>query len=159
FGVFPLDADPARRNNSAVPWIGQLPPAVFDAARARPEQPAFIINHPRSGGALGGYFEAAGFDAATGMVDNPEYWDEEFTLVEFFNDSDFEEARDSEVADWFSLLNSGRRVFAVGSSDSHGIWGSPVGYPRTCLALGTDDPTALTPEMVRDVTVDGHSVV
>lgn len=159
FGVFPLNADPSRPNQGAVPWVGRLPPAVFAEARAQPEPPAFIINHPRSGGALGGYFNAAGFDATTGTVRNPEYWDEEFTLVEVFNDGSFDEFRDDVVADWFSLLNSGRRVFAVGSSDSHGIYGSPVGYPRTCLALGTDDPTALTPTMVRDVTAAGHSVV
>ncbi len=159
FGVFPLNEDRSQVNGSAVPWIGSLPPAVFDAARARPEQPAFIINHPRSGGVLGGYFAAAGLDSATGMVSRPEYWDEDFTLVEVFNDGDFERFRADVVADWFSLLNSGRRVFAVGSSDSHGIYGSPVGYPRTCLALGTDDPRDLTPNMVRDVTAAGNSTI
>ncbi|MCZ7682084.1 MAG: CehA/McbA family metallohydrolase [Sandaracinaceae bacterium] len=159
FGVFPLSEDRSQVNSGAVPWIGSLPPAVFDAARARPEQPAFIINHPRSGGVLGGYFAAAGLDNATGMVSRPEYWDEDFTLVEVFNDGDFERFRADVVADWFSLLNSGRRVFAVGSSDSHGIYGSPVGYPRTCLALGTDDPRDLTPNMVRDVTGAGHSTI
>jgi hypothetical protein len=47
----------------------------------------------------------------------------------------------------------------VGSSDSHTIMGSPVGYPRTCLALGTDDPRQLTPALVRDRLAAGHSVI
>src|SRR5690606_17241997 len=110
----------------------------------------FIINHPR-GPSIGGYFSAAAYNPTTNTAARQELWDDEFTLVEVFNDGDFEEFRDDVVADWFGLLNGGRRVFAVGSSDSHGIWGSPVGYPRTCLDLGTDDPEALTPNMVRDV--------
>jgi len=67
--------------------------------------------------------------------------------------------RDREAADWFALLSSGRRVFAVGSSDSHRLDGSPVGYPRTCLRLGTDDPRAVTPDRVRDATAAGASVI
>ncbi len=159
FGVFPLTEDRSQRSGSAVPWVGQLPPAVFNAVRARPEQPALIINHPRSGGSLGGYFNAAGFDRETGMVANADHWDEGFTLVEVFNDDSFNDVRDGEVQDWFALLGSGRRVFAVGSSDSHKLDSSPVGWPRTCLALGSDDPRAVTPNMVRDATAAGHSVI
>ena len=158
FNIFPLTADPSRVNNGAVPWVGRLPPEVFDEARARSEAPAFIINHPR-GAAIGGYFAAAGYNPVTNTAARQELWDDEFTLVEVFNDGDFEDFRESVVADWFGLLNGGRRVFAVGSSDSHGIWSSPVGYPRTCLELGTDDPQALTPNMVRDATQAGHSTI
>jgi len=62
-------------------------------------------------------------------------------------------------ADWLSLLAHGRKVFAVGSSDSHGIVGSPVGYPRTCITLGTDDPRQVTPNLVRDQLAAGHGAV
>jgi len=158
FGVFPLVEDRAQQSGSAISWIGRLPPAVFADVRARPEEPALIIHHPRSGGTFGGYFNAAGFDRDTGTVARADHWDEDFSLVEVFNDDSFEQAAD-EVADWFALLSSGRRVFAVGSSDSHDIYGSPVGYPRTCLDLGTDDPRALDPNLVRDVTEAGDSVI
>lgn len=159
FGVFPLAPDPTRPNGSAIPWAGRLPPAVFGDVRARPESPALIINHPRSGGVIGGYFNAAAFDRATATAGNPDHWDADFRLVEVFNDDAFDDVREDEVADWFALLSSGRRVFAVGSSDSHRIFGSPVGYPRTCLELGTDDPRELTADAVRDATLGGHSVV
>ena len=46
-----------------------------------------------------------------------------------------------------------------GSSDSHGLVGSPVGYPRTCIALGTDDPRQLTTTLVRDQLAAGHATV
>src|SRR5690606_9813278 len=116
------------------------------------------------GGSLGGYLDAAGFDRTTGLVARPEYWDEEFTLLEVFNDADFDTCRDTTVADWFRLLHNGRRVWAVGSSDSHEIATAPVGYPRTCLQLGVSDATALRAEpdpvgLIQTVTEAGRSII
>jgi hypothetical protein len=160
FGVVPLQPEPARPNAGTFDWPGRLPPDVFSEVRRRASAPTIIINHPRSGGRAGGYFDAAGFDPATGRATRPEYWDNDFTAVEVFNDSDFESNRMTTVRDWFSLLSHGRRVFAVGSSDSHHILaGSPVGYPRTCMFLGTDDPRGVTPEAVRDAAARGRSTI
>ncbi len=168
-GVFPLEPEPLAVNGGTPLWqsfptaedpgaplVTLSPRDVFAAVRARPEQPTIIINHPRGST---NYFGYVGFDAVTGLVDRPEDWDEEFTLVEVFNDSGWLANRDGTVADWFGLLSSGRRVFAVGSSDSHSLSGSPVGYPRTCLRLGTDDPRAVTPNGVRDAAAAGHATV
>ncbi|HJK90757.1 MAG TPA: CehA/McbA family metallohydrolase [Polyangiaceae bacterium LLY-WYZ-15_(1-7)] len=158
-GVVPIRPLPDQPNGGAELWIDRLPPEVFASVRARPEAPLVIINHPR-GPAIGGYFTAAGFDPVTGSVDNPEMWDEDFGLVEVFNDASFDESFEI-VEDWFALLRQGRRVFAVGSSDSHRVLpGSPVGYPRTCLRLGVDDVEALRSgggeDAVRDATGAGH---
>jgi hypothetical protein len=168
-GVFPLTPDPAAVNAGAPQWqrfptVDQpdvametlSPPSVFDAVRARREAPLVIINHPRGGV---NYFDYVGFEAATGLASSTADWDTKFTLVEVFNNSGWVQNRDSNVADWLGLLRAGRKVFAVGSSDSHGIVGSPVGDPRTCIALGTDDPRALTPDLVRDQLAAGHAVV
>jgi hypothetical protein len=76
-----------------------------------------------------------------------------------FNDSDFESNREEVVEDWFALLRMGKRVSAVGSSDSHRIRSSPVGYPRTCMQVGTDDPLALTDADVRDALAAGRSTI
>jgi hypothetical protein len=141
FNVFPLDRDPTRVNDGFVDWYDRLPPAVFAEARARVGRhgaATLIINHPRSGGTIGGYFEAAGYDPATGIATRADLWDEAFKLVEVFNDSDFDANENGSVRDWFSFLSRGRRVFAVGSSDSHRLSSSPVGYPRTCIDVGTD---------------------
>lgn len=159
FGVFPATPDPSQRNGSAVRTIGRTPPQAFADVRARAEQPALIINHPRSTSPGQGYFEIADYDAASGDVGNMAFWDEAFSVVEVFNDTDFERNRNGTVQDWFSFLNAGRRVFAVGSSDSHHIYGSPVGYPRTCLELGFDDPRMATPTVVRDATERGHGYI
>jgi hypothetical protein len=129
---------------------------VFNAARARPEAPVIIINHPRGST---NYFGYVGYDAATGMATAAADWDTQFTLVEVFNDTSWQSARNGIVRDWLGLLRAGRKVFAVGSSDSHGITSSPVGYPRTCLYLGTDDPRQLTATAVRDTLAAGHGSV
>jgi hypothetical protein len=93
------------------------------------------------------------------MVTDAGAWDTRFTLVEVFNDSGWRSNRDGTVRDWLGLLKAGRKIFAVGSSDSHSITSSPVGYPRTCMQVGTDDPRALTPNGVRDALAAGHSTI
>lgn len=160
FGVLPLTPNPARPNGGVFEWANRMPPEVFADVRARPENPTLIINHPRSPPTSFGYFDAAGYDRATGTARNPALWDDRFTAVELFNDSDFAANEASTVADWFSFLDRGRRVFGVGSSDSHNILaGSPVGYPRTCMYLGTDDPRMVTPEAIARAVGSGRSTI
>jgi hypothetical protein len=168
-GVFPMTPDPSAVNAGAPKWQTfptadkpdtvfetLSPPEVFEAVRARDEAPVVIINHPRGST---NYFGYVGYDPATGLADSVSDWDTKFTLVEVFNDSSWKSNRNGTVNDWFGLLRSGRKVFAVGSSDSHGISSSPVGYPRTCIALGTDDPRQLTANQVRDQLAAGHATV
>ena len=168
-GVFPLVPDPTKVNAGAPKWqtfptadspdtpFATLSPvAVFDAVRARSEQPIVIINHPRGST---NYFGYVGYDAATGTATDTADWDTKFTAVEVFHDSDWQANRDGTVRDWLGLLKAGRKMFAVGSSDSHGITTSPVGYPRTCLYLGTDDPRQVTATQVRDSLAAGHGYV
>ena len=168
-GIVPIVPDPSLSNGGTPLWQEWPTPAlpdrpmrtlspveVLQAVRARPERPTVIINHP-SGST--NYFGYAGYDRATGTVARPGDWDDVFTAVEFFNDAGWTRERDRHVLDWMSFLDRGRRIFAVGSSDSHTLTGSPVGYPRTCLALGTDDPRAVDPSAVRDAVASGHSTI
>jgi hypothetical protein len=168
-GVFPLRPDPRAVNAGAPKWQTfptaaspdtpfqtLSPPAVFDTVRARDEAPVVIINHPRGGA---NYFDYVGFDPATGLANSVSDWDTKFTLVEVFNDSGWQSNRNRNVEDWLGLLRAGRKVFAVGSSDSHGLATSPVGYPRTCITLGTDDPRQVTPNLVRDQLAAGHAAI
>lgn len=168
-GVFPLVPHPDEINNGAPKWqtfptaehpetpfATLSPPKVFDAVRARDEAPIVIINHPRG---PTNYFGYVGYDPATGLASSVSDWDTKFTLVEVFNNSSWLDNRNGTVADWFGLLQAGRKVFATGSSDSHKMSTSPVGYPRTCIALGTDDPRQLTAAHVRDELAAGHATV
>ncbi len=168
-GVFPLVPDPSKPNAGAPHWqvwptaatpdvklSTPSPKDVFAQVRARPEQPVIIINHPVGDT---NYFNYVGLDPDTATVTSPDDWDTDFKLVEVFNNSDWIANKDRTVKDWLSFLARGRVVFAVGSSDSHGISSSPVGYPRTCIQVGTDDPRQLTPNLVRDQLSAGHATV
>ena len=182
FGVFPLPPDDSAINGGAPQWRDlddedaetglarlRLAPEVFAELADRPSAPELIIFHPR-GANIASYFSASGYDNATGIASDTALWDEDaFSIVEAFNDTSFGEnydtdaTADSTVRDWFSFLSRGKRVTVVGSSDSHSVLGgSPVGYPRTCVRMGTDNPDDLRGTMdaadVRD-TVRGGAVV
>jgi hypothetical protein len=164
FGVFPLEVDEDAHNDGAVDWVGRSPQQVFDDVHERVVaggSPLVIANHPREGIALLGYFTAAGYDSLNDTASAPEFWSQDFDLMEVFNDSSFDESPEL-VADWFAFLNRGARIFAVGSSDTHQVYDIPLGYPRTCARLGTDAPSAMRAMgagPLRDAMAGGHSVV
>ncbi|MCA9610147.1 MAG: carboxypeptidase regulatory-like domain-containing protein, partial [Myxococcales bacterium] len=168
-GVVPLERDPTLVNAGAPRWqtyptvedpdapiVTRSPPEVFRMVRERPSHPVVIINHPTGST---NYFGYCGYDRTTGTIARPDDWDEDFGLVEVFNSDDWRSQLDGIVGDWLALLASGRRVYAVGSSDSHTLSRSPMGYPRTCLRFGTDDPRDLSPEVVRDALAAGHGTI
>jgi hypothetical protein len=168
-GVFPLVEDPNGINNGTPQWQTYPTPSdmtvplrtmgpheVFDLVRARTERPALIINHPRGST---NYFGYVGYDDVTGMVTRTNDWDVDFVLVEVFNSADWLADRNGTVADWLSFLDHGRTVYAVGSSDSHTISDTPIGYPRTCITLGTDDPAMVVPTAARDQLNAGHATI
>jgi hypothetical protein len=152
-----MTPDQKKANNGAVDWVGKDPKDVFALVRALPDNPVLIVNHP-SGSGFGAYFSAALFDRNTG-TGKPGFWSDDFDAIEVFNDSDFESNRDASIADWFALLNHGMRFWAVGSSDSHHLSSSPVGYPRTCMNFGHDDPQKLTKAIVRDKVAKGPAMI
>lgn len=157
FGIVPIFPRPEQANRGAVGWYGKKPPEVFHTIANLPEKPVLIVNHPRSDG-MGGYLSAVGFDRET-LTGDPTLYSEEYGALEVFNDSDFESNRAKIVKDWFALLNGGKRIWAVGSSDSHHLRNSPVGYPRTLLRIGHDDPSRLTAEAVRDALRAGKATI
>ncbi len=156
-GVVPLVPRPDALNNGAINWPGRMPPDVFDEIQSLPEDPILIINHPSSG-SFASYFSSSALNRKTGEGREGR-WSTNFDAIEVFNSSDFEKNRDDSVTDWFMLLNHGYTFWAVGSSDSHHLRGSPVGYPRTCIDFGHDDPTRLTRDIVRDRMTTGAMTV
>jgi hypothetical protein len=157
FGVIPIQPKPDQVNNGAVNWVGAMPGEFFKRVNALPEQPVLVVNHP-SDTAFLGYFTASGYDR-TMAKGSDELWSDDFAAIEVFSGVDFEASRDHSVADWFSLLNAGKTYWTTGSSDSHHERSGPVGYPRTCLKMGHDDPTKLTAEAVRDVLRVGAATI
>jgi len=163
FGVLPVVPKPNTHNNGALDWVGKEPPEVFQLVHEMEGSPILIVNHPTGSSGFSSYFTAADLDDETGESDHPR-WNDNFDAIEVFNSSDFEANRDEVIKSWFALLNraargEGKKFVAVGSSDSHHVRTSPVGYPRTCLRLGTDDPRDINQNDVRDATGAGRSTI
>ncbi len=156
FGVVPIEPLPGEYNNGAVDWLFKTPGETFALVDEKPERPALIVNHP-TGSGFGAYFSSMLLSEETGEARDPN-WSENFDAIEVFNDASFDGSRD-EVAHWFALLNRGARFSAVGSSDSHHLRSSPVGYPRTCFPFGHDDPQRLSREDVRDAILAGSATI
>lgn len=157
FGVVPIYPRPEKQNRGAVPWIGKKASEIFKSVNELPEKPVVIVNHP-SGGGFTAYFSSTSFDATKG-AGSGDNWSDDFGAIEVFNDSSYDQNRDKSVAHWYAMLNAGKTVWAVGNSDSHHIRTSPVGYPRTCIRFGHDDPTKLTAEIVRDGLRAGQATI
>ena len=118
------------------------------------------VNHARSGGlAHSAYFSRAGllFDESTktpynDIADhivaneflrydkNIQYFSDDFDIIEVMNgvytyvsgDMVYDSGLETEGHDWMSMLSSGRRVVAVGNSDTHTLGAYP-GSPRTMV--------------------------
>jgi hypothetical protein len=68
-------------------------------------------------------------------------------------------APDSNLDEWFELLNLGKRYSAVGNSDSHKLIGQYVGYPRTYVRVPDDRPEAVSAEQISRALLSGHAIV
>jgi len=60
--------------------------------------------------------------------------------------------------DWFTILNLGYRVTALGNSDTHSKTSTEAGCPRNYVQLGTDDPAEITASAVAEAVKEGRVV-
>lgn len=158
FQAYPATPRPDLPNNGAFEWVDRTAGDIAAQVRADPAVPVFQINHPRSA-SFGGYFSSVGFDADTGTVRDVGNWITDFDAVEVVNGSSFEQNLDDTVRDWFRLVEMGIRPTATGNSDSHHATTSEVGYPRTYVLLGEDDPMLVSTDAVADAIRTGRAVV
>ncbi len=65
---------------------------------------------------------------------------------------------EGQVDDWFTLLNLGHRLTALGNSDTHGRFTIEAGCPRNYVAIDTDDPASIDPQAMADAVREGRVV-
>jgi hypothetical protein len=66
--------------------------------------------------------------------------------------------QEGQVDDWFTLLNLGKRITALGNSDTHGRYTIEAGCPRNYVMVGEDDPAHLDEQAVADAVRAGRVV-
>jgi hypothetical protein len=147
-----FNAWPWPAGEPAPPFAGMTPGGIFAAIRAAAPGALIQVNHPRMDQHRIGYFTLGGLDTASGAAATPDY-SPDFDVVEVWNgmDNNDPEVTGRNVAEWFELLNLGRRYTATGNSDSHALIHQWAGYPRNWVrtgAGGAPSPAAMA-EAVR----------
>jgi hypothetical protein len=133
FGVFPFPT-----TAGVPPFKGTSAGAVVSGSKRGDPSRVLQIHHPRLPQNIG-YFNIINYDpknprSAASITPG-------FDTLEVYNGYELyrRELTDKVIEDWFSVLNSGRRMAATGSSDSHRIQYQWAGYPRTFAMV---DPKA-----------------
>ena len=128
--------------------------------------PIIQINHPRWGNI--DYFGVRRLDPVTGESNHDHFsWD--FDSIELLNENpgwgffdaevDDIETGSSEFSalrDWYNFLNAGRKIAAVGNSDSHTVIKNIAGIPRNYLYTGNDDASNIDPAVINQAIRDGN---
>lgn len=184
FISFPLTADPSSTTGGAYAWSGpagalnsRTVEQIFtdvDAANAGSQ--VALVCHPR-GDNLTAYYDAVELstlslaterDPEEVRIPRPEGYTEAdtrlfysgFDAQEVMNGSDESDVRrDTWLNDLFSFLSHGLTVAAIGDSDTHSVFSSQLGWPRTYVKLAADSPAtfAQNGEAFATAIKDGHA--
>lgn len=142
FNTYPMPYKPDVANNGAFLWYPFLAPKMFEFVAKEAPESVIQVNHPR-GAAAGSYFSYVGYNTDTGKADNkPKEWSWKFHAIEVINGNGFNSSLKTTLPDWYSMLNRGFTMTAMGNSDSHRSTTSECGYPRNIVQLGSNDVNA-----------------
>lgn len=137
FGVFPLPGAMVGQHYGTQ-WRHEGDGSEIFAA-VRRDHPGTLIqaNHPRSSGGTG-YFNDERFDRRAGRS-TLRGFSLAFDTIEVLNGRNISPAEEV-LLDWFSMLDRGHIVTAMGNSDTHELHTTLGGYPRNYLRVPDDRP-------------------
>jgi hypothetical protein len=154
YNAFPLIHDSNSRNGGAWDWAGGtdlcLPPsAIFEWLHSHPGEQVVAVNH-----AAGGYFSGMNIDVLRGTSkrqaqssrlaemagssdDDTGFWSEDFTAMEIYNGYNLESFNKLFRA-WLTLVGRGFTPTATAVSDTHKVYRTLAGAPRSWVYVGAD---------------------
>ncbi|MBA4146486.1 MAG: CehA/McbA family metallohydrolase [Verrucomicrobia bacterium] len=147
---FPLNPKDSPPNHKLGDWV-----QLVDGIRAKGAK-VVILNHPRSPVIATSPFTRAGLNRASGEFGNGTRFP--FDAMELTNPGGARPDPLYVFRDWFSLLNHGEKVTAIGSSDSHTV-DDAVGWGRTYVPSATDDPARIDVDDACDRFLRGETSV
>lgn len=151
FNTFPLNPKDKVPEHRLADWV-----KLISGMRAKGGR-VVILNHPRWPSHVKGPFGRFRLNRLSGeRSTGPRALT--FDAIELVNSTTKQGDPQYLVTDWFALLNSGERIFAVGSSDSHTV-GDPVGQGRTYVPSTTDDPAKIDVGAACDAIREGRSLI
>jgi hypothetical protein len=149
FNIFPVGPNATPPDPASPEWS-----VTFDRVYRTPDAKAVILNHARDLHGRTRPFGPRLFNAVVG--ENLEGWPIGFNAMEVINSG----ATQTDVMrlfhDWMALLNRGRMIVPVGSSDSHDVGRHFVAQGRTYIRLDDRNPGALDVEQAVNNFLQGR---
>lgn len=136
FNVFPTRPDSIKPDFNLENW-----PQLMQSIRSTPGVQVVILNHPRDWHSNFRPFDETNFNAVSGESLREQEFS--FDAVELINSGALRSDLMEVYRDWFALLNYGRRVVGVGSSDCHDVSRYILGQGRTYVMANDADPANL----------------
>ena len=147
FNAFPLPGNGPVPDSKITNWD-----ALDQEIREKGAE-VIILNHPRWPSYEKGPFGVEGL-SENGTFDSG--IDLKINVIELINSDDEASPFDISIKDWFAILNTGKKIFAAGSSDSHEVY-VPTSYGRTWVKSKTDFVHLAKLEDIYTNIRDGHS--
>jgi hypothetical protein len=152
FNVFPAKPDSALPDFHLENW-----PQLMQSIRLTPGVQVIILNHPRDLHNNFRPFAKTNFSAVSG--ENLRGEDFGFDAVELINSGALRSDLMEVYGDWFALLNRGRRIVGVGSSDCHDVSRYVLGQGRTYVMANDADPARINVDEVCRNLLGGRVLV
>ena len=159
--MFPAEPDGSPRGGY-VEWYGMDIEQLFAAMRERSGDGVNLLNHP-------GWLDHIGWDRVAGApsLDDPTLlgfapdaplWSWNLDGIEVMNGhGNIFIDGNRRFDNWMSMVNTGKKMIAVGCSDDHG--GGSVGFPRTYVRAPSDLPAELDLDALTASFRGGEAVV
>jgi hypothetical protein len=152
FNVFPLAADGPAVDQRAPAWV-----ALGGSLDAVAPRAIVVLNHGRD---EHGGFRPLGPSRHLGVAgEDLDGWHLPANAMEVVNSGAVMSDALALTRDWMGLLNRGRRVTPVGSSDSHDVARYIVGQGRTYVAVDDRRPDAIDLTRAMDAVLQGRVLV
>jgi len=154
FNIFPILSGAHIPDFRLAGW-----PALMQSIRATPDVRVIVLNHPLN--VHNGFqpFDPAGFNVLSGENLREPAFDVESNAIELLNSSAQQTDFMQVYRGWFGLLNQGRRITGVGSSDSHDVSRYIVGQGRTYIRCPDADPGHLDVGLACSNLLAGHALI
>ncbi len=152
FNIFPVTAGATPPDHKSPEWQ-----TTFDHIYRTPGVKVAILNHARD---LHGETRPFGPKLYNAIVaENLEGWHMGFNAMEVINSGATRTDAMQLLRDWMRLLNRGRMITPVGSSDSHDVGRHFVGQGRTYIRSDDRDPGRLDVEQAVNNFLRGRVMV
>ncbi|MDZ4689561.1 MAG: CehA/McbA family metallohydrolase [Planctomycetaceae bacterium] len=133
FNVFPVQAGATPPNHRLGTW-----PELFEEIVRRTDPAVIVLNHAQDLHSGIRPFGPKLFNAA--VAEHQEAWPERLNAMEVVNSGATQTDPLQLFHNWMALLNRGRTVTPIGSSDSHDVGRHFVGQARTYVRCDDRDP-------------------